>query len=46
MMEEGVPHPTTLLIDRKGIVRFVDVREDFQTWLDRDVRGAALDSME
>jgi peroxiredoxin len=33
-IEEGVPHPTTLLIDRAGIVRFVDVREDFRIWLD------------
>jgi peroxiredoxin len=33
-IEAGVPHPTTLLLDDAGIVRFVDVREDFHVWLD------------
>ena len=33
-IEEGVPHPTTLLLDRDGIVRFADVREDYHLWLD------------
>jgi peroxiredoxin len=33
-IETGVPHPTTLLLDRTGIVRFVDVREDYHVWLD------------
>ena len=33
-MEEGVPHPTTILLDREGIVRFVDVRRDYHSWLD------------
>jgi peroxiredoxin len=33
-IEAGVPHPATYLIDRDGIVRFVDVREDFHVWLD------------
>jgi hypothetical protein len=33
-IEAGVPHPTTLLLDREGIVRFVDVREDYHIWLD------------
>ncbi len=32
-IEKGVPHPTTLVLDRSGIVRFVDVREDFHFWL-------------
>ena len=32
-MEVGVPHPTTYLIDREGIVRFRDVRTDYQIWL-------------
>jgi peroxiredoxin len=36
-IEVGVPHPTTLLVDRDGIVRFVDVREDFHVWLDPGV---------
>jgi peroxiredoxin len=34
MMEKGVPHPTTLVLDEAGIVQFVDVREDFHFWLD------------
>lgn len=33
-LETGVPHPSTYLLDRDGIVRFVDVREDYQIWLD------------
>jgi len=33
-IEAGVPHPTTLLLDREGTVRFVDVREDYHIWLD------------
>jgi peroxiredoxin len=33
-IEAGVPHPTTLLLDERGVVRFVDVREDFHLWLD------------
>ena len=32
-IEAGVPHPTTLLLDRDGVVRFVDVRSDFHIWL-------------
>lgn len=36
-IEVGVPHPTTLLLDRDGIVRFADVREDFHVWLDPEV---------
>lgn len=41
-IEVGVPHPTTLLLDRSGVVRFVDVREDYQLWLDPSVVRAAL----
>jgi len=41
-IEEGVPHPTTLLLDRDGIVRFADVREDFHIWLDPAVVKEAL----
>ena len=33
-LETGVPHPTTYVLDRGGLVRLVDVREDYQTWLD------------
>jgi peroxiredoxin len=36
-IEEGVPHPTTLLLDADGVVRFVDVREDYHIWLDPTV---------
>ena len=36
-IEEGVPHPTTYLLDREGVVRFVDVREDYHLWLDPSV---------
>ena len=41
-IEEGVPHPTTLLLDRDGIVRFADVRENYQLWLDPVVVKEAL----
>jgi peroxiredoxin len=44
-IEEGVPHPTTLLLDRDGIVRFADVREDFHIWLDPAVVREALASL-
>jgi peroxiredoxin len=33
-IETGVPHPSTYLIDREGIIRFVDVRRDYHIWLD------------
>lgn len=33
-IEAGVPHPATYLLDRDGVVRLVDVREEFQVWLD------------
>jgi peroxiredoxin len=45
-IEEGVPHPTTLLLDRDGIVRFADVREDFRLWLDPAVLREALARLE
>lgn len=41
-IEQGVPHPTTLLLDREGIVRFVDVREDYHVWLDPETVREAL----
>ena len=34
IMEKGVPHPTTLVLDETGTVRFLDIREDFHFWLD------------
>jgi peroxiredoxin len=36
-IEKGVPHPTTLVLDRSGRIRFVDVREDFHVWIDPSV---------
>ena len=33
-IEIGVPHPTTLVLDKAGIVRFVDIRENYHIWLD------------
>ena len=41
-LEAGVPHPTTLLLDAGGVVRFADVREDFHVWLDPAVVKEAL----
>jgi peroxiredoxin len=44
-LEVGVPHPTTLLLDRAGRIRFVDVRRDFHYWLDPEQVSLALDEM-
>ncbi len=44
-MEEGVPHPTTLLLDREGRVRLIDVRADYHIWLDPEVIRDALASI-
>ena len=41
-IEAGVPLPTTILLDRGGEVRFVDVRRDFHIWLDPSVLIDAL----
>lgn len=35
--EHGVPHPATYILDRRGIVRFADVRTDYHRWLDSDL---------
>lgn len=32
-MERGVPYPTTIIADRKGVIRFIDIRKDFHIWL-------------
>lgn len=45
-IEKGVPHPTTLLVDTEGIVRFVDIREDFHFWLDPAAIREALELLE
>jgi peroxiredoxin len=42
-IEAGVPHPATYLVDRDGVVRFADVRVDFQIWLDPETVLAVLD---
>ena len=41
-IEQGVPHPTTLLLDAEGTIRFVDAREDFHFWLDPEAVREAL----
>lgn len=46
MIEEGVPHPTTILLDRSGVVRFIDVREDYRFWLDPNEVITALGAIE
>jgi peroxiredoxin len=45
MMETGVPHPSTYVLDRKGVVRFVDIRQDFHIWLDHQLIFDALDQI-
>ena len=44
-IEKGVPHPTTLLVDETGIVRFVDVRENFHFWLDPSTLRGPLEAL-
>ena len=41
-IEIGVPYPTTLLLDRAGKIRFLDVRENFHFWLDPRALADAL----
>jgi peroxiredoxin len=41
-MEAGVPHPATYVLDRRGQIRFIDVREDFHIWLDPQLTLDAL----
>jgi len=41
-MEKGVPHPSTYILDREGIVRFVDERTDYHIWLDSEFTREAL----
>ncbi len=41
-IEAGVPHPATYLLDRGGVVRYVDVREDYHLWLHPEMVIAAL----
>lgn len=45
-IEKGVPHPTTLLLDREGRIQLVDVRRDFHIWLDPDLLVEAVASLE
>lgn len=45
-LEVGVPHPTTLLLDRGGRIRFLDVRENFHFWLDPRAIEEALASVD
>ena len=37
-----MPHPTSYLLDRDGVVRFVDVRRDYHMWLDPSLMREAL----
>lgn len=41
-IEKDVPHPTTYIVDRDGVVRFKDTRRDFRTWLSAAVLRGAL----
>ena len=41
-IENGVPHPTTIIVDREGIMRFIDIRQDFHIWLDPQTLVAEL----
>ena len=45
-IEQGVPYPTTLVVDRSGTVQFVDVRENYHFWLDPEAVVLALSRLE
>jgi peroxiredoxin len=45
-IEKGVPHPMTLLLDRAGKIRFIDVRTDYHIWLDPSVILEAAASLD
>lgn len=36
-IEDGVPNPTTYILDRQGVLRFADVRTDYHRWIDSDL---------
>ena len=41
-IEQGVPLPTTLLLDRLGRVQLVDVRSDYHVWIAPETLQEAL----
>ena len=45
-IETGVPHPATYLLDREGVIRFADIREDFHIWLDPRRLAAELSKLD
>lgn len=45
-IETGVPHPATYLLDADGVIRFVDVREDFHIWLDPALLTRAIAALQ
>jgi peroxiredoxin len=44
-MEQGVPHPTTYVLDREGVVRFADSRRDYHFWLDAERIAVAVQGL-
>lgn len=45
-IEIGVPHPTTILLDRNGFVRFIDLRENYHFWLSPEALKSPLAALE
>lgn len=41
-IEQGVPHPTTYLLDRDGTIRLKDTRKNYTHWLAASVLREAL----
>ena len=41
-IEKGVPHPTTYVLDRDGVIKLKDSRKDFRTWLKSSMIQDAL----
>ena len=44
-IEAGVPHPTTYVLERQGVIRFADFRRDFHVWLDPERIVTALEGL-
>ena len=46
VIEEGVPVPTTIVLDREGVVRSIDIRDDYHVWLAPSAILVALEDVE
>ncbi|MGH7949806.1 MAG: peroxiredoxin family protein [Candidatus Binataceae bacterium] len=45
-IERGVPHPTTYVLDRDGVIVLKDTRRNFQQWLSSRVLRNAIEKQQ